>query len=79
MRSAMVRLLLPACISLLAGCGPKVDLVAPGRVVRLAEDAQAKIWVPDGRGGYIESRNAVKLPAGGYYAPPPTSQPTTQP
>jgi hypothetical protein len=63
----------------LAGClAPRVTLVNPGTPVRLAEPAAAKVYVPDGNGGWVEGAEPVQIPAGWYCLPPP-SMPATRP
>ncbi len=72
-------LFLPPLISVLAGCGTQTVLVEPGTPVRLAEDVPAaRVYVPDSAGHWIEGAKPVRLPAGWYVLPPPTTRPATQ-
>jgi hypothetical protein len=78
MRSKLVKFLGLALLCL-SGCGPQAVLVGPGHVVRLADPVSARVYVPNGTGGYVVSQNTVTIPAGWYAAPPPSTQPTTRP
>lgn len=65
---------------LLSGCGNSVVFVPDGVAVRLAEDVQAKVFTPDGKGGWVKSSNRMTLKSGGYYKTLhlPATQPTRQ-
>ena len=61
----------------LAGCGTNAVLVEPGVPVRLAEPVEARVFVPDGAGRWVAGQAPVRLPAGWYVLPPPTTRPAT--
>ncbi len=61
-----------------AGCGTSALLVEPGVPVRLAEPVQARVLVPDGAGHWVEGQSRVRLPAGWYVLPPPTTLPASR-
>ena len=82
MRSKMplpaATLLAALCLS---GCGRQVVFVPPGTVTRLAEDADARVFVKDAQGQWVASANKARIPAGWYVSPPPAAKdaPATRP
>jgi hypothetical protein len=71
------RLILALSLALSAiGCGTKAVLIPPGVPVRLAEDAQAKIYVRDDTGAWVKGSNKVTVPEGYYVLPPPATRPS---
>jgi hypothetical protein len=70
-----MRRLTPLLLLALAGCGSQAVLVEPGTAVRLSRDASGYVYVRDGNGQWIEGTKPVKLPAGWYVIPPPTTRP----
>lgn len=54
---------------LLAGCSPRVVLVADGTPVQLAESVDARVYVTTQDGKRIKSGNKVRLPEGWWALP----------
>jgi hypothetical protein len=69
-RSNATKMVCVALTTLLPACGTtRVLLVPRGDPVRLAEPVRAHVWVPDGKGVIVRSRNRVEIPAGWYALP----------
>lgn len=58
-----------ASLLLLAGCNPRVVLVADGTPVQLAEPVEVRVYVATQDGRRIKSGNKVRLPEGWWALP----------